>query len=61
MRLMGNFECYINFVVETGDGYQKGYQAFGENWNYRNVCNEAFPDMASRALGDPTIQAYLQK
>ncbi len=60
MILIRSFECLINFVVETGDGYQRGYEAYGKSWNYQEVCNKAFPDIAVLVLGDPAIQLYLQ-
>jgi hypothetical protein len=61
MSMIKIWECHINFMVETGEGYSRGYQASGKSWDFTQACNKAMPDIAARILADEGIRVYLQK
>jgi hypothetical protein len=52
---------YLNFSLETGDGYVQGLQAYGKHWNYRRSVDAAVADVAVQILNDPNVIAYLER
>jgi hypothetical protein len=55
------FETFINFTLETGDGYFRGLQAYGKNWNYRRSIDNAVADIPIQVLNDATVISYLEQ
>ncbi len=55
------FETFVNFTLETGDGYVQGLQAYGKRWNYRRSIDNAVADIPVQVLSDPQVIAYLEQ
>lgn len=54
-------QTFLNFDLETADGYDQGYQAYGRHWNYRRSVDAAVADVAIQILNDPNLIAYLER
>jgi hypothetical protein len=54
-------QTFLNFTLETGDGYFQGYQAYGKHWNYRKSIDAAVADVTVQVLNDPNVISYLER
>jgi len=61
LSMIAIFETFINFTLETGDGYVRGLQAHGKQWNYRTSIDEAVADIPVQVLNDPNVLKYLER
>ncbi len=61
LSMIAIFETFINFTLETGDGYIRGLQAHGKQWNYRTSIDEAVADIPVQILNDPNVLKYLEQ
>ena len=59
VSIVSNDQVFLNFTVETGDGYLRGFQATGKNWQYLKAVDTAIADMIVQVLSDTHVQEYL--
>ena len=57
----GTMRCFVNYTVETGDGYVRGNEVVGASWNYETAIDMAVANVAVGVLNDEKILNYLEK
>jgi len=61
LGIPGTMRCFVNYTVETGDGYVRGNEVVGASWNYETAINMAVANVAVGFLNDEKILNYLEK
>lgn len=54
------FRCIINFTVETGDAYFKGFEVAGGSWDYEKAIDLAMANVVIKTLNNDGILRYLK-
>ena len=53
------FTCIINYTVETGDGYVRGFEGSSESWNFKTAADGALANVVMGVLQNDKILSYL--
>ena len=61
LTVPGTMRCLVNFTVKTGDGYVRGKEVIGANWNYETAIDMAVANVAIGILNDEKFLDYLEK
>lgn len=61
LPMPGVMRCILNYTVETGDGYVRGKQVIGANWNFKTAIDMAVTNVAIGVLNDENVLNYVEK